>query len=83
MEGTMSCEKCALKTADKCADSLKVASADGEETLYHMEDKDGKRRTEWHQCKGEVQAKVTGVVEERDGDMFIVVSDVEKMKDEG
>jgi hypothetical protein len=79
LEGTMSCEKCELGTADKCADALKVAGAEGEEaTLYHLEDKEGKRKTEWHQCKGEAMAKVTGVVEDRDGEMFIVVSDLEK-----
>ena len=72
LEGVMSCEKCNLKQADACADSLKVG-----DTLYHLEE-DGKRKTKSHQCSGTANAKVTGKVEDRDGKKFIVVSKIEK-----
>lgn len=71
-EGVMSCEKCNLKTADSCADALKVG-----DTLYLLEE-GGKRKTSQHQCSGTAKAKVTGKVEERDGKKFIVASKIEK-----
>ncbi|MBL9154998.1 MAG: hypothetical protein JNK37_21130 [Verrucomicrobiales bacterium] len=72
LEGVMSCEKCNLKTAEACADALKVG-----DTLYALEE-NGKRKTSEHVCSGEAKAKVTGKVEERDGKKFIVVSKIEK-----
>ncbi len=74
-EGAMQCAKCELGTAEKCADTLKV-----DEVVYNLEDAEGKRKTEWHQCKGTVNAKVTGAAEERDGEQYIVVTNIEKMK---
>lgn len=73
-EGTMCCAKCKLKTADSCADMLKVG-----DQLYSLE-QDGKAKTKDHQCKGTSKAKVTGKVVERDGKKVIVVSKIEKEK---
>lgn len=70
-EGDLACEKCSLKTGDKCADTLKVG-----ETLYLLE-QDGKRKTSEHVCSGTEKASVTGTVETRDGKQFIKVSKIE------
>lgn len=69
--GVMSCEKCNLKQAEDCSDALQIG-----ETLYHLEE-DGKRRTSEHVCSGTANAEVTGVVENRDGQAFIVASKIE------
>jgi len=71
-EGTLCCAKCCLKTADSCADMLKVG-----DVTYALE-QDGKAKTKSHQCKGTSQAKVTGKVVERDGKKVIIVSKIEK-----
>jgi hypothetical protein len=71
LEGEMSCAKCNLKIADKCEDTLKVG-----DTLYLLEE-GGKRKTSEHVCSGSAKAKVTGKVEERDGQKFIVASKIE------
>jgi len=72
LQGVLSCEKCDLKTADACADALKVG-----DVLYRLEE-DGSRKTSEHQCSGTAQATVTGKVEERDGQKFVVVSSIVK-----
>lgn len=72
LEGVMSCEKCNLKTADSCSDALVV-----DDVTYHLEEK-GERKTGAHVCSGTSEVKVTGTVEERDGEKFVVVSKIEK-----
>jgi hypothetical protein len=69
--GVMSCEKCHLKQAEACSDALQIG-----EVLYHLEE-DGKRRTSEHVCSGTAGAEITGTVENRDGQAFIVVSKIE------
>jgi|APTNR8051073442_1049403.scaffolds.fasta_scaffold13851_2 hypothetical protein len=69
-EGEMSCEKCHLKQAEACGDTLKVG-----ETVYLLEEA-GDRKTSEHVCDGTAKAKVTGKVEERDGKKVIVVSKI-------
>ena len=71
-EGTMCCAKCSLKTADACADALKVG-----DVLYSLEE-NGSVKTSAHQCSGTAKATVTGKVEERDGKKVIVVSSITK-----
>ncbi len=70
-EGEISCAKCNLKQADKCADTLKVG-----DTLYFLEE-GGKAKTSEHVCSGASKAKVTGKVEERDGKKVLVASKIE------
>lgn len=70
-EGTMACEKCSLKTGDKCADTLKVG-----DVVYLMEE-NGKRKTSEHVCSDTEEAKVTGKIVERDGKKFLVASKIE------
>lgn len=69
-EGTMCCAKCALHTADACADVLKVG-----DVSYQLEEK-GSVKTSAHKCSGSAAATVTGKVEERDGKKVIVVSSI-------
>jgi hypothetical protein len=72
LQGVMSCEKCNLGTADACADTLKVG-----DVLYRLEE-GGSRKTSQHQCSGTANATVTGKVEERGGEKFVVVSSIVK-----
>lgn len=71
-EGEFSCLKCNLKKADSCADALQV-----KDVVYNLEE-DGKVKTSAHKCQGSFAAIVTGKVEKRGDQKFIVVSKIEK-----
>lgn len=73
VEGTMSCAKCELGTAEACADVVKTE--DG--TMYYLKE-DGNAKTSAHKCSGEVEVTVTGTVKEKDGKNMLKVSEIEK-----
>ncbi len=84
MEGTATCAKCDLGTADKCQSVLQVKK-DGATETYMLA---GKAGGDWHKniCKAPHEVKATGVVSEADGKKTLTVTDIEmtdKMKKDG
>ncbi len=75
VEGTATCAKCDLGTADSCTNVLQVKEG-GETVTYYLDGEAGKK---WHSniCKGSKEVKVTGEVKEEDGKKTIVASSVE------
>ena len=77
LEGKLVCTKCKLGETDACGNALIVKTTAGE-TTYYIKDT-GKGET-YHKCSGEVAAKVTGKVTEKDGKKMIEDAKVEKVK---
>jgi hypothetical protein len=75
LKGTITCAKCDLKEADKCATVIKVTK-DGKDTVYYFDDKAGKDN---HAkiCKTPTKGTVTGTVSKEGAKNTIKVSKVE------
>jgi hypothetical protein len=75
--GSITCAKCDLKEADKCATVIKgKAKGSDKEEVFYFDDKNGKDN---HKaiCQGGKPGKVTGTVTEKDGKKTIEVTKVE------
>jgi hypothetical protein len=75
LKGTITCAKCDLKVADKCATVIKVTK-DGKDTVYYLDDKSAKDN---HKkiCNTPSKGTVTGTVSEKDGKKTVKVSKIE------
>ncbi|WP_052572952.1 DUF6370 family protein [Haloferula sp. BvORR071] len=75
LEGSATCAKCDLGTADKCATVLQVKDGDKTETYYVTgePDKDFHKKV----CKTAKDAKATGKVTEKDGKKMLEVTSIE------
>jgi hypothetical protein len=75
MEGTATCAKCDLGTADKCTSVMQVK--DGDKTVTYL--LAGKAGGDWHSniCKGAKPVKATGTVTEKDGKKTLEVTEIE------
>jgi hypothetical protein len=83
LEGTMMCAKCGLKVPGitKCTNAIQVK--EGEKTVtYYLEDKGNGEDYHDGLCGGGKKegVKVTGIVSEKDGKMWIKASKVEEKK---
>ena len=78
MEGKVTCPKCELKKADKCATVLVVKKGD-EETIYWF-DKDSHSKDHKEICSEGKAAKVTATVTEKDGKKWLKVTKLEWAK---
>jgi hypothetical protein len=75
LEGKITCAKCDLGVADKCATVI-VAKEDGKDVTYYFDAK-GDKANHKEICQGGKDGKVTGTVSEKDGKKIITVSKVE------
>ena len=75
LKGTITCAKCDLKMADKCATVIKVTK-DGKDTVYYFDDKAGKDN---HKkiCQSPMKGSVTGTVSKEGTKQIIKVTKVE------
>jgi RecG-like helicase len=75
MEGTATCAKCDLGTAEKCKSVFQVK--DGDKTVTYT--LAGKAGGDWHKniCKGAKDVKLTGTVTEKDGEKNLDVTEIE------
>jgi|SRR6516162_1461583 hypothetical protein len=69
LKGNITCAKCELKKATKCA-TVVVVKKDDKETVYYF-DKDGHKKYHDDICKGGKKGTVTGTVK-KDGEKMIV-----------
>lgn len=76
LEGTGSCAKCAMKTADSCTNVLEVADKDGKTKVYTFAEnvKHGA-----YFCRSKTPGLVVkGTVTEKDGKLILAATSVEK-----
>jgi hypothetical protein len=75
LKGSITCAKCDLKKADKCATVIKVTK-DGKDTVYYFDAKSDKDN---HQeiCRAAKKGSVTGTVSEKDGKKIVTVTKLE------
>jgi hypothetical protein len=75
LKGTITCAKCDLKEADKCATVIKVEK-DGKDVVYYFDDSAHKKN---HKkiCTDPKKGSVTGTVGEKDGKKTIKVTKVD------
>ena len=64
LEGTATCAKCDLGTADKCRAAVVVKGADGKEVVYLSEANDQSKKLHSEICKAGKPATVEGTVNE-------------------
>lgn len=79
LEGTATCPKCDLGTAEECGNVLQVK--EGEKTvLYQLA---GMVDMDWHKkiCKSSKEVKATGTVTEKDGKKTLVVTKIEMVEE--
>jgi hypothetical protein len=79
LEGTLTCTKCALSETKACGHALIVKDGDKKVT-YYLTDKGGKETYHKDCCTADVEAKVTGVIGEKDGKKTISDVKVEVKK---
>ena len=79
LEGMLTCTKCALSETKACGNALVVKDGDKKVT-YYLTDKGGKETYHAACCKGDVAAKVTGKVVEKDKKLTIEDAKVEVKK---
>jgi len=77
LEGTATCAKCDLKTADKCQAAVVVTTADGKKETYLSEPSDEAKALHKEICKGGKPATVEGEVTEKDGHKMIKITKFE------
>jgi len=75
LKGTITCAKCDLKVADKCATVIKFKEGD-KDVVYYL---DAKSHGANHKtiCQGAKPGSVTGVVSDKDGKKIITASKVD------
>ncbi|MEK7954178.1 DUF6370 family protein [Luteolibacter soli] len=76
LEGTATCAKCDLGTADTCTTVLQVKEGDKTVDYYIT----GEPDKEFHKkiCKKSKEAKATGTVSEKDGKKTLEVTSIEE-----
>jgi hypothetical protein len=76
--GSITCAKCDLKVAEKCATVVKgkLKDTDKEDTVFYFDEK-GNKDNHKTICQGAKAGKVTGTVSEKDGKKIITVTKVE------
>ena len=75
LEGTITCAKCDLKLADKCATVIKVKEGD-KEVVYYF-DADSHKKNHKEICNEPKEGKVTGTIKKEGDKMTIKVTKVE------
>jgi hypothetical protein len=78
LKGDITCAKCDLKLADKCATVIKVKES-GKDVVYYF-DEAGHKKYHSKVCTESKEGAVTGKVSEKDGKKIITVSKVEYKK---
>jgi hypothetical protein len=78
LEGKLVCAKCTLGEAKKCSHALKVTEK-GKDVIYAVDDKNANHK-EVCPAGTELEAKVTGIVVEKDGKKTITKAKVELKK---
>jgi len=78
LKGDITCAKCYLKLADKCATVIKVKES-GKDVVYYF-DEAGHKKYHSKVCTESKEGSVTGKVSEKDGKKIITVSKVEYKK---
>jgi hypothetical protein len=75
LKGSITCAKCDLKEADKCATVIKVTEGENKGVFYF----DAKSHKANHKtiCQGAKDGTVTGTISEKDGMKIITVTKVE------
>ncbi len=76
LEGTATCAKCDLKTADKCRAAV-VVTENGKSVTYLTEPNDQAKALHSEICKGGKPATVEGTVSEKDGVKTIKITKFE------
>lgn len=79
LEGTATCAKCDLATADKCRAAV-VVTVDGQKVVYLSEPNDQATALHKEICKAGKEATVEGAVAEKDGVKTIAISKFELKK---
>jgi hypothetical protein len=74
LTGTITCAKCDLKEADKCATVIKTEK-DGKTVVYYF-DADSHKKNHKKICTTPTKGTVKGTVSEKDGKKWVKVSDV-------
>jgi len=74
LKGTITCAKCDLGVADKCATVIKVKEGD-KDVVYYLDDTSGKKN-HGKICKTPTQGSVTGTVSEKGDKKVITASKV-------
>ena len=75
LKGTITCAKCDLKEAKKCATVIQTKE-DGKTVTYYF-DEDGDKANHKKICTEAMKGSVTGTVSEKDGKKTVKVSKVE------
>jgi hypothetical protein len=78
LKGTITCAKCDLKEAQKCATVIQVK--DGDKTVTYYFDADGDKANHKTICTEAKKGSVTGTVSDKDGKKTVKVSKVEFAK---
>ena len=75
LKGSITCAKCDLKLADKCATVIKVEK-DGKDTVYYFDTASNKK---YHAkiCTTPMDGTVSGTVTEKDGKKTVKVTKLE------
>ena len=74
LEGTATCAKCDLGTAEKCRAAVVVKGADGKEVVYLSEANDQAKKLHSEICKAGKAATVEGTVSEKDGAKIVTIT---------
>jgi hypothetical protein len=74
LKGSITCAKCDLKQADKCATVIKVEK-DGKDVVYYF-DQASHKKNHSKICQTPMPGTVKGTVSEKDGKKVIKVSEV-------
>jgi type 1 fimbria pilin len=75
LKGTITCAKCDLKEAQKCATVIQVK--DGDKTVTYYFDADGDKANHKAICTEAKKGSVKGTVSEKDGKKVVKVSKVD------
>jgi hypothetical protein len=78
LKGTITCAKCDLGVATKCATVIKVK--DGDKDVIYYFDAKGDKDNHKTICQSPKEGTVTGTVAEKDGKKWVTVSKVEWAK---
>jgi|SRR5687768_15451567 hypothetical protein len=74
LEGTATCAKCDLGTAEKCRAAVVVKGADGKQTVYLSEANEQAKKLHSEICDAGKPATVEGTVSEKDGAKVITIT---------
>jgi hypothetical protein len=76
------CAKCELHKTDKCQSAVQVKDKDGAVVTYYFKANDVSKPFHKSVCQGPVaKVKVSGEVEEKDGQKWIAATKIEKIED--